>query len=125
MTAGDLLTQLCRVIDAHDWAGIAPLLHDDFTCHYVHTGESFDKDGWIRVNAEYPGFDRMVLEDLVASGDRAVARCHVTGTVEDGALGHFEVATFVTAHDGLISSMTEVWTDVAQVPPAGTRPGQG
>ena len=122
MTAGDLLTRLCRTIDAKQWDRIDPLLHNDFACHYVHTGETFDKAGWIRVNAEYPGFDRMILEDLVATGDRAVARCHVTSTVDDGRLSHFEVATFATVADGSISSMTEVWTDVAQIPPAGTRP---
>jgi hypothetical protein len=121
MDASALLTRLCDLVDAHRWSDLTTVLHDDFTCHYVHTGETFDRESWVRVNAEYPGFDHLVLHDLVGSDDRAVARCHVTAHAE-GQLAHFEVATFITARDGLIEEMTEVWTDVAQAPPGGARP---
>jgi ketosteroid isomerase-like protein len=120
--ARELLTRLCDAIDAHDWAALPALLHDDLVCRYVHTGEVFGREAWVRVNAEYPGFDHLVLEDLVSAGLRAAGRCHVTGYV-DGRLAHYEVATFITARDGLISEMTEVWTDVEQAPPEGARPG--
>ena len=66
----DLLTRLAAAIDAHDWDGLPDLLHADFTCRLVHTGEVFDKDTWVRFNAAYPGFQRMLVEDLVADGDR-------------------------------------------------------
>lgn len=121
MDAPTLLTRLAEVIDARQWDNIPPLLHPDFTCHYVHTGETFDRHGWVRLNAEYPDFDRFVLADRVGSGDRAASRAHVTGWAGT-ELNHFEVATFITSRDGLITEMTEVWTDVAQTPPAGTRP---
>lgn len=121
MDARALLTRLCEAIDAHDWKALPALLHDDFRCRFVHTGETFDRDAWVRLNADYPGFDRLVVEDLVGSGDRAVARCHVTGWVDDERT-HFEVATFVAARDGRIAEMTEVWTDVAQTATEGTRP---
>jgi hypothetical protein len=120
--AAALLIRLCELIDARRWDDLAPLLHDDFACRYVHTGETFDREGWIRVNADYPGFDRMVVEDVVGAGERAAARCHVTGRGEDGPV-RFEVATFVHVDGGRIRTMTEVWTDVAQTPPPGTRPG--
>jgi hypothetical protein len=115
------LLNLCRDLGTAGEA-LPALLHDEFVCRFVHTGETFDRESWVRLNARYPGFDRLVLKDLVASGTRAVGRCHVTGHV-DGRLAHFEVATFVTSRDGLISEMTEVWTDVAQTPPEGARPG--
>ncbi|WP_146828511.1 nuclear transport factor 2 family protein [Aeromicrobium flavum] len=115
------MTRLCDVIDAHDWDALPALLHDDFICRYVHTGETFGRDSWVRLNAEYPGFDHMVLEDLVGSDKRAVGRCQVTVFVE-GRLVHFEVATFITVRDARISEMTEVWTDVALTPDPGTRP---
>ncbi len=121
MDACAVMTRLCAVIDEHRWADLGALLHDDFVCRYVHTGETFDGESWVRLNAEYPGFDHLVLEDLVGSEDRAAARCHVTA-YEDGQLLHFEVATFIAVRDGRISEMTEVWTDVAQTPPDGTRP---
>lgn len=120
MDASELLTSLCDHIEARRWDDLPPLLHEDFTCHYVHTGETFDRAEWVRVNADYPGFEHLVVEDLVGAGDRAVARAHVTGLV-DGSLAHFQVATFVTAADGLVTEMTEVRTDVGLTPPEGTR----
>jgi len=116
-----LLTRIAHVIDSHDWDALTPLLHDDFVCRLVHTGETFDRSAWVRLNAEYPGFDRLELKDLVGAGDRAVSRAHVTGYVDD-ELRHYEVATFLTTRDGLAIEMTEVWADVGQSPPPGTRP---
>jgi len=121
MDAADTVTRLAEVIDAHDWVGLPALLHRDFTCRLVHTGEVFDAATWVRFNADYPGFQRFVLEDLVGSGDRAVARARVTGTGSDGEGLVFAVACFVTVSDGLIRDLTEVWADVDQAPPAGTR----
>ena len=122
MDAAALLTRLGEVIDAHDWDGLRALLHDDFTCRLVHTGEVFDRDGWVRLNADYPGFQRMHAEDLVADGDRGVLRARVVGTGDDGADVEFAVASFATVRDDLIVELVEVWTDVGQDAPAGTRP---
>jgi hypothetical protein len=122
MDGSTMMSQLATTIDTHSWDELAGLLHDDFVCRYVHTGETFDRASWVRLNAEYPGFDRLVLEDCVGAGDRAVGRSHVTGYV-GGELRHFEVATFITLREGLIADMTEVWADVGEVAPAGTRPG--
>jgi hypothetical protein len=114
------MRQLAEVIDAHSWDELPGLLHADFVCRYVHTGEVFDRASWVRLNAEYPGFDHLVLEDCVATDDRAAGRAHVTGYVDD-TLQHFEVATFITLRDGLIVEMTEVWTDAESLAPEGTR----
>lgn len=121
MDARDLLARLCEALDAQRWDEVPALLHDDFRCRYAHTGETFDKISWVRLNAEYPGFEHLVVQDLVGSEGRAVARSHVTGRL-DGHVEHFEVATFVSVEDGLITDMTEVWTDVDGTPPEGTRP---
>ncbi|MFI7546490.1 nuclear transport factor 2 family protein [Actinoplanes sp. NPDC049599] len=123
MDASVMMRRLADVIDAHGWDELPALLHDDFVCRYVHTGETFDGASWVRLNAEYPGFDHLVIEDCVATATRAAGRSHVTG-YSGGELRHFEVATFITLRDGLIADMTEVWTDVNAVAPAGTRPGQ-
>ena len=74
MDAAAVLTRLAEVIDAHDWEALPALLDDDFTCRLVHTGEELAKPEWVRFNADYPGFERMHVEDLVADGDRAVLR---------------------------------------------------
>ncbi|WP_460627973.1 nuclear transport factor 2 family protein [Intrasporangium mesophilum] len=121
MDAPTMMVRLAGVIDAHEWDQLPALLHDEFTCRFVHTGETFDRPGWVRLNAEYPGFEHLVLEDCVGSGDRAAGRSHVTGYVGE-QLEHYEVATFITLRDGLIAEMTEVWADVGVPPPPGTRP---
>ena len=121
MDASTMMSRLAEVIDGRRWDELPGLLHPSFVCHYVHTDETFDRDSWVRLNAEYPGFDHLQLQDCVAEGDRAAARSHVTGYTE-GQLLHFEVATFITLRDGLIAEMTEVWTDVNQQAPEGTRP---
>jgi hypothetical protein len=122
MDAHTAMEQLAAVIDARRWGELPELLHEHFVARFVHTGETFDRAGWVRLNADYPGFDHMVLQDCVASGKRAAGRSHVTGWV-DAELRHFEVATFLTLADGLIIELTEVWTDTEAAPPEGTRPG--
>ena len=122
MDAAALLTRLAEAIDAHDWAALPSLHHRDFTCRLVHTGEVFDRDAWVRFNADYPGFERMHVEDLVATGDRAVLRARVTGTSSTGEELEFAVASFATVRDGLVAELVEVWADVDQRPPEGTRP---
>lgn len=124
MDVSAVLARLVATIDAHDWAALPALLHEDFVCRLVHTGETFDRDAWVRFNADYPGFDRMVLRDLVAGGERVVGRAHVTGFVGDGGGGelhHFEVAMFLTVRAGLIVENIEVWAEVGQTAPDGTR----
>ena len=54
----------------------------------------------VRFNAEYPGFQGYELVDRVVSGDR-----------------HFEVAEFLTAKNGLIADLVEVWAGLDQAPP--------
>ncbi len=114
------MERLADVIDGHRWDELPELLDPAFTCHYVHTGETFDADSWVRLNADYPCFQNFRLEDCVADQERDAGRAHVTG-MADGVQQHFEVATFITVRDGLIADMTEVWTDVDQTAPEGTR----
>ncbi|WP_170133151.1 nuclear transport factor 2 family protein [Arthrobacter livingstonensis] len=122
MDAPAVMARLAATIDAHNWDELPSLLHEDFVCRYVHTGEVFDGPAWVRLNAGYPGFEHLVLEDCVGTDNRAAGRSLVTGR-SGQQLQHFEVATFITLRNGLIAEMTEVWADVDEVAPAGTRPG--
>lgn len=116
MSALDLLRRLSVAIDEHRWSDLPDLLHPDFRCLLVHTGETFDRDSWVRFNADYPGFQRFELQDCIAEQDRAAGRAHVTSLVA-GELRHFEVASFLTVRDDLVVELTEVWTDVDLTPP--------
>ena len=121
MSAPELLRNLMGAVDERRWSDLSQFLHPDFICRYVHTGESFNRAEWIALNAEYPGFDHLVIHDLVGDAHAAACRSHVTAVGKTG-LDHFECATFVETAGDLITVMTEVWTDVAQTAPAGTRP---
>lgn len=116
MSVAAALASLCRAIDAHAWDELSAHLSPSFRCRYVHTGEEFDRAAWVRLDADYPGFDHLVVEELVDGGDQAVAFCHVTGWTGE-SLAHFAVATFVRCDTSGIVEMTEVWTDTNQAPP--------
>ena len=78
----------------------------------------------MRFNAGYPGFERMHVEDLVVDGDRGVLRARVAGTGRRGRAGSSSPwpasRPCATASS---SSCVEVWADVDQQAPEGTRPG--
>ena len=122
MDARALITRLAELIDAHDWGALPDVLHRDFTCRLVHTGEVFDREEWVRFNADYPGFERMHVEDLVVDGDRGVLLARVVGRGDAGEELVFAVASFATVRDDLLVELVEVWADVDQQPPPGTRP---
>lgn len=117
-----MMQRMAEVIDAHEWDELATLLAPDFSCRYVHTGEEFGRDDWVRLNADYPGFQHFVLEDCVGAGPRAAGRGHVTG-LKDGQREHFGVASFITVHQDRIVDLVEVWTDMHETAAAERRPG--
>ena len=121
MDAGAALHGLMTAIDEKRWDDLASYLHPAFVCRLVHTGETFDRDEWIRFNREYPGFEHLTIEDFVAEATEAACRSHVTGR-GDAGLQRFECASFARTRDGLLVQLTEVWTDVEQQAPPGTRP---
>lgn len=124
MDASSALLGLMQAIDEHRWADLEDYLHPDFECTLLHTGESFDRTGWIRFNADYPDFDRLIVEESVASGDAAACRSHVTSRAGGESL-HFACASFARLREGRILTLTEVWTDLDQAPPEGTRASEG
>lgn len=122
MNATIVLRDLMRAIDEQRGTGLAEFLHGDFRRDYAHTGEAFDARAWIRLNAEYPGFQGLVVEEIVGDAFKAASRSLVTGTAPTGEASSFSCATFVELRDGLIWRMTEVWTDVNQVASGDARP---
>ena len=60
-----MMNRLAEVIDAYAWDEQSDLLHEDFVCSCVHTGERFDRGTWVRLNADYPGFDSFALQDCI------------------------------------------------------------
>ncbi|MGI9157130.1 MAG: hypothetical protein ACR2FG_10895 [Marmoricola sp.] len=118
-----LMTTLFSCLDERRWGDIPALLADDFLCTYTHTGERFDCDGFVRLNADYPVRVRLMVEQVLADGDQAVVRARV---FNDEA---HHVASFGTAADGLLVSLVEVWAedtgDASRTPRARTPPTPG
>ncbi|OAH49406.1 nuclear transport factor 2 family protein [Microbacterium oleivorans] len=121
MQAVSLLSQLMSALDEHRWDELERYLHPAFSCRYVHTEESFDRAAWIELNAAYPGFEGLRVEEVLGDQTRAACRSVVTARDDSGVM-EFACATFISVRDGLIETMTEVWTEVSQAPPPGTRP---
>ncbi|WP_157063520.1 nuclear transport factor 2 family protein [Luteipulveratus mongoliensis] len=115
--ASETMRELAAVIDARDWARLQDLLTPDFRGRYVHTGETFDGEGFVALNRDYPGVWRFVLEDAVGDGDRAAGRSTVFNDDEE-----HHVATFLTVRDGLVSELVEVWAETVDAPSADRRP---
>jgi SnoaL-like protein len=114
MTAAQSLARFAEIIDARDWDRLPDALAPGFVARFVHTGETFDRDGFVALNREYPIVVRFLVEDLVADGDRAVLRARVT----DGS-DTWHVASFATVGaDGLLSDLVEVWAETAKADPA-------
>ena len=79
-----------ELISAGDVAGFGDLVADDFVEHQGGPGFTPDKEGtldFFRAMIEaFPDF-RMTVEDLIADGDKAVARVRVTGTHRGDFMG--------------------------------------
>jgi len=128
-TAAQLLLALSDRIDTQDWDGLSALLAPDFRARYVHTGEEFDRESFVRLNRDYPGSWRFEHEDVVDGGDRGVLRARVSDATDESD-EVYHVASFGTAGaDGLLHELVEVWADqVPEVPERGrgqASPGDG
>ena len=113
MNSVEALTRFAAILDARDWDQLPGILTEGFVARFVHTGETFDRDGFVAFNRDYPIVVRFIVEDMVGAGDRGVLRARVT----DGTRT-WHVASFATvdAH-GRLSDLVEVWADGASQPP--------
>lgn len=116
-TTGAVMRRLWRLMDAQAWDQLDSVLHPSLRVRFVHTGESFDRRAYVRLNREYPGRWRAAVLDVVPAGDRAATLVRVT----DGREVYY-VASFGVVRDELILEMVEVWTKGEVAPPADRRP---
>jgi len=114
--AAQALSGLWELIGSQQWDRISDVLDPDVRISYVHTGEVFDGEGFVRLNREYPGTWHVDVLDMVGDGQRAVSRARLRGGQET-----YWVASFATTRDGRITELTEVWTDGGQEPPPSRR----
>lgn len=111
--AAGVLQRYADALDARDWPGLASVLAPGFTARLVHTGESFDAEGYVAFNGDYPGAWRFRLDDVVADDTRVAGRA----VVHDDTTT-FHVALFATVEGDLLSDLVEVWADTSSAPRA-------
>lgn len=115
--AESAMRRLWQLIDSRAWDELAEVLAPELRVHYVHTGENFTRDAFVRLNREYPGRWRAEIRDVVAAGPRAVTLALVT----DGSEDH-HVASFGTVSDGRIVDLVEFWAEGGVSVPEDRRP---
>ncbi len=90
MDHANTMRRLYDLINAGDIDGFGAMLADNFVDHEELPGLAPTKDGvtaFFRMYiAAFPDL-RMIPEDVIASGDKAVARVRATGTHEGGFMG--------------------------------------
>ena len=111
-SAAAVLQRLLTTLDAQQWDRLPDLLAPGFRCAYSHTGELLDAEQFVALNRDYPGSWRLVCEEVVVDGERAVARTRVSNDAET-----YFVASFATVSDGRLTGLTEVWTPPVPTPP--------
>ena len=90
MSHSDTMRRVYDRINAHDVAGFADHLADDFVEHEVAPGLSPTKEGTKQFFTMYiTAFPDLQFEvqDMLESGDKVVARFRATGTHEGDCLG--------------------------------------
>jgi len=90
MSHADTMRRIYDLINAGNIDGFAALLADDFVDHEELPGLAPTRDGvttFFRMYlAAFPDL-RMMPEDVIASGDKVVARVRVTGTHQGAFMG--------------------------------------
>ncbi|KGN31523.1 hypothetical protein N802_03910 [Knoellia sinensis KCTC 19936] len=119
--AESILRRLIELIDAQDWDGLRTVLAPDVTVTFAHTGEQFDRDGYIALNRDYPG--RWFLEaQRVVADDRSGAAHALVFNADRSEVHH--VGSFASVADGLITELTELWVELTEPDPE-RRPASG
>ena len=90
MDHADAMSRLYDLINAGDIDGFGDLLADDFVEHDAMPGLEPSKEGVKQLfhmyRAAFPDM-RMAVQDVLVSGDKAVARVRATGTHQGEFLG--------------------------------------
>lgn len=112
-SAGAAMTAFATAITERDWDALRALLSEGFTARLLHTGETFDGDGFVALNRDYPGQWRFARDEVVDGGRRAVLRARTMIGDDTWHVASFGSVTPV----GQITDLVEVWTEAVQPHP--------
>ncbi len=99
----EVIHQLWNAYNRGDIDSIAQYLSDDFT-RYAHDGKTMDKEGYIKFCkwiVENSSDSKVVVDDIVAEGDKLAFRMTLSGSSE-GKLLYVKEAYFTRIDKGKI-----------------------
>lgn len=110
----EIVTKFWNAFGEARFADARPLLHPNIVVYWPNTREMFKgRDRFIRANEEYPGRWVISLARLVSENDTVVSVVYVESA--DRAAS-FYATSFFTFRDGLITEITEYWSDCGEPP---------
>jgi len=102
-----------NAFDSQDWIKAKTCLSPRFEAVWPQTRERFSRDGFIAMNAAYPGRWHLRLQRYEETPQGAVSVIHVTH--EDEKIGHC-ATTFYRFDGDLIASIEEYWATEEPAP---------
>lgn len=109
--ASDTVVGLWKAMEARDWSALEGLLAPAFRAEFPQSGERFDREGYLRLNREYPGDWHIRLSSIVDGTE-----CVVT-EVEVDIDGRTERAvSFFHVREGKVTVLREYWPEPFAVP---------
>lgn len=103
----ELVRALWERFDRFAFDEVGELLHDDFVCEWLQSGERVRGRGnFIAFNKHYPGQWRIRVVDLVSAGDRVVTEIRAEFNGES-----VTAISFVSIREGRIAYIREYWPE--------------
>ena len=107
LNGSTLVRKLWERFEVRDFAGAAELLHEDFVCTWLQSGERIrGRENFIAVNAHYPGDWHIHVVRVVAEGNQVASEVHVS---LDGRTD--VAASFFELKEGKLWRLTEYWAE--------------
>ncbi|HPE70266.1 MAG TPA: nuclear transport factor 2 family protein [Thermotogota bacterium] len=101
-----------KAFDSQDWEGAKTLLSEDFRAVWPCSSETFDREGFIRVNETYPGNWRTLLQRYEDSTEGGVSVVHIFQQGEPGLYA----TSFYRFSGGKITRIEEYFSEEGEPP---------
>lgn len=109
--SSEVAVALWNAMEARDWSAVSELLAPTFQATFPQSGERFDRDGFLKMNQEYPGDWHIRINTVVDGVPWIVTEIEVD---IDGRIDR--AVTFFHVHDEKIITLREFWPEPFPAP---------
>ncbi len=110
----DLVREFWNRFDKKEYRSTEELLEENFEANWVMTREKFDRENFIKVNEDYPGDWRTIIEKIEELDDNRVMS--ITHVYSSTSKGEFYATSIFTIKEGKITYIEEYWAEVEEGP---------